>query len=110
MVLLSYQATAEGNRANSAPATCGRAANRKRGGKGKVSPLTDGLFREDVIDQMRGALDHPSGATRGADAASLAGKRHQVLVTAGIALSAQKPVLEQAAPQIVVKLLFDELR
>ncbi len=35
---------------------------------------------------------------------------HQVLVTAGVALDAQKPVFEQAALQVVVELLLDEMR
>lgn len=38
---------------------------------------------------LRGALYHSPGATRGAESASLAGKRHQALVTAGLAL---KPI------------------
>ena len=33
---------------------------------------------------------------------------HQVLVTAGVALDAQEAVLEQAALQVVIELLFDE--
>ncbi len=35
-------------------------------------------------------------------------EREQVLVTAGIALDAQKPVLDQAALQVFVELLLDE--
>ncbi len=35
---------------------------------------------------LRGPLYHPPGATRAAESAALAGKRHQVLVTAGLAL------------------------
>ena len=38
---------------------------------------------------LRGPLYHPPGATRAAESASLAGNRHQVLVTAGLAL---KPI------------------
>ena len=60
----------------------------QRVGEGQ-HPLTDGLFRKDVIDQMRGALYDSPGAARAAESASLAGDRHHVLVTAGLAL---KPI------------------
>ena len=46
--------------------------------------LADGLFRQHMIDQVGSGLDHPPGTARGAEAASLARKGHQVLVTAGI--------------------------
>ena len=71
-------------------------------------PLPNGLLGEDMIDQMRGALYHPPGATRGAEPAALTAEGNQVLVTAGLALNAQKTVLEQAALQVVIELLFDE--
>jgi hypothetical protein len=57
---------------------------------------------------MGGGLDHSTGATGRAESASFAGERHQVLVTARIALDAQEPVLEQPALQVVVELPPDE--
>ena len=75
---------------------------------------------------MRGRLHHPTCAAGWPKAASLARKGliarqsakqfalrtagHQVLVTAGVALDAQKPVFEQAALQVVVELPMDEMR
>ena len=89
-------------------------------------PLPDGLLRQDVIDEMCGRLHHPTCAAGWTRAASLARKGliarqsakqfalrtagHQVLVTAGVALDAQKPVFEQAALQVVVELPLDEMR
>ena len=78
-------------------------------GEGRHPP-TDGLLRQDVIDEMCGRLHHPTCAAGWTKSASLARKGHQVLVTAGVALDAQKPVFEQAALQVVVELLLDEMR
>ena len=71
-------------------------------------PLANRLCRKDMIGQVSRGLDHPAGATGRAEAAALAGERHQVLVAAGVALDAQKAVLEPAALQVVVELLLDE--
>ena len=61
-----------------------------------------------MIDQVGGRLDHPTGATRGAESASLAGEGDQVFVAASVALNAQEAVLEEAAFQVVVELPPDE--
>jgi hypothetical protein len=61
-----------------------------------------------MIHKVSSGFDHPAGAAGRAEAATLAGECDQVLVTAGIALDPQEPVLEQAALQVVVELLFDE--
>ena len=65
-------------------------------------------MHKNVIDQMRGRLDHPTGAARGAKAPAFAGERDQVLMLTPIALDAQEAVLQQAALQGVIELLFDE--
>lgn len=61
-----------------------------------------------MIDQVGGRLDHPTGATRGAESASLAGEGDQVFVAASVALNAQEAVLEEVAFQVVVELPPDE--
>ena len=61
-----------------------------------------------MVHQVSSALDHPTCTTGWAEATAFAGERHQVFVPAGITLDAQEPVLEQAALQVVVELLFDE--
>ena len=78
-------------------------------GKGE-HPLADGLMRKNVIDQMRGGLDHAARTARGAKAPAFAGERDQVLMLAPIALDAQEPVLKQAALEVVVELPLDEMR
>ena len=45
-------------------------------------PLPDRHVRDDLIDQVRGALNHAPGAARGAKSATLAGKRDQLLMGA----------------------------
>jgi hypothetical protein len=70
--------------------------------------LPNGSLRQDVIDEVSCGLDHPAGTAGWAEAAPFAGKRHQVLVAAGVALDAQEAVLEPAALQVVVELVFDE--
>ena len=57
---------------------------------------------------MGGGLDHPSRATRRAEPAAFAAEGNEMLVTAGIALDAQKAVLEPAALQVIVELPPDE--
>lgn len=79
----------------------------QRVGEGQ-HPLANRLLGKDMIDQMRGALDHPPSATRGAEPAALTAEGNQVLVAASVAIDAQKAVLEQAALQVVIELLFDE--
>ncbi len=60
-------------------------------GKGE-HPLADGLMRKNVIEKMRGGLDHAARTARGAKAPAFAGERDQVLMLAPIALDAQEPV------------------
>jgi hypothetical protein len=53
--------------------------------------------RDDVIDQVGGGFRHAPRAAGGAKAASLAGKRDQLLMGALGAAQAEKPVREDAA-------------
>lgn len=59
---------------------------------------------------MGSGLDHPPRTTGGAESTALTTEGNQVLVAAGIALDSQEAMFEEAALQVVVKLLFDELR
>lgn len=68
-------------------------------------PLSDRCFRKHVIDQVGGRLHHAACAATGAEAPALATERHQMLVTAAIALYAQEPMLQQPALQVVLELL-----
>ena len=70
-------------------------------------PLANGLFREHVVDQECRRLRHPPGAAAGAEPAALTGECHEFLGLAGVALDAQKAVLEQAAPEIGVELVLN---
>jgi len=79
--------------------------NRKR-----QHPLPDRHARDDLIDQVRGALRHAPRAARGAKPASLAGKRHQLLVGAISAAHAQKTVGQDAAFEKGLELVFDKRR
>jgi len=80
-------------------------AQGKRKGK---HPLSDRCCRKDMIDQVRGRLDHPPSPTAGAEATALAAERHQVLMLAAVALHAQKAVFQKAALQVVLELLAHE--
>ena len=59
--------------------------------------MADGLLRKNVIEKMRGGLDHPARTARGAKAPAFAGERDQVLPLTPVALDAQETVLQQAA-------------
>jgi hypothetical protein len=63
-----------------------------------------------VIDQVRGALRHASRPARGAESASLATERQEIVVAAIDAAQAQEAVRQDAALQESVELVFDELR
>src|SRR5262245_3189163 len=55
---------------------------------------------------MRRHLRHASSGTRGTKPAPLATERHQQFVVAGVTTQAEKPVREDATPQIVIKFTF----
>src|SRR5262245_36962405 len=73
-------------------------------------PLAHGDDREDVINQVRGALGHASPAATGTDRATLARERHQAVQTTLAAVEARKPAREKAALQKFPKLLLYESR
>jgi hypothetical protein len=72
--------------------------------------LPDRHARDDLIDQVRGALRHAPRAARRAKPAPLAGKRHQLLMRAVSAAHAQKTMRQDAAFEKGLELVFDELR
>ena len=68
------------------------------------NPLTDGHFRNDVVDQVRRRLDHPPRAAGGAEPATFTGKGNEVLMTAAVALHPHKAVFEPPTAQVVLEL------
>ena len=94
---------------------CGRAAKSIRRGQGKLSThrrwdthMPDRDVGDDVVDQVRGGLDHAPGTAGGAKPTLLAGEGNQQLVTAAIALHPDEPMLQAAAGEIAAELIEDE--
>jgi hypothetical protein len=71
--------------------------------------LPDRHARDDLIDQVCGALRHAPRAARGAKPAPLAGKRHQLLVCADSTAHTQKSVRQNAAFEKGLELVVDKL-
>lgn len=61
-----------------------------------------------MIDQVGGRLHHAPGPATGTEPSALAAERHQMFVTAAVALDTQEPVLQPSALQVGVELLSDE--
>jgi hypothetical protein len=59
-----------------------------------------------LLDEVGGHLGHAPPGTRRTKPASLATERHQQLVVAGVTAQAEKPVRQEATPQIVIKFTF----
>lgn len=57
---------------------------------------------------LGGELDHPAGAAGRTEAAPFAREGDEVFVATCVTLDPKEPVLEPAAPQVVIELLFDE--
>jgi hypothetical protein len=55
-------------------------------------PLTDWHLREDMVDEVRGALGHAAAATARAEAPAFAGERHEALGATARAHEAGEPV------------------
>jgi hypothetical protein len=68
-------------------------------------PLAHRQARKGVIGQMRRRFHHAPRGAREAHASALAGEGHEVVVRAVTAAGARKAVGEDAAPQILAKLL-----
>src|SRR5262249_19660784 len=83
--------------------------NAKRNRK-RQYPLPYEHARDDLIDQVRGALNHAPRAAGRAKPAPLTGKRHQLLVRAVSTAQAQKSVGRNAAFEKGLELVFDKLR
>jgi hypothetical protein len=65
------------------------------------------LFREDFVDQQRGALDHAPGTAARTEAPAFATERDQVLGMATVATDPEEPMLESSALQVGLELLLD---
>ena len=77
------------------------------GVSGEQNTQRDRHARDDLIDQVRGALGHAPRAARGTKPASLARKRHQLLVRAA---HAQESVRQNTAFKKSLALIFDKHR
>ena len=73
-------------------------------------PLPHRHFGDDAIDQPGGGFRHAPRPARGANAAPLARKGHQLLLAAPGTTQPQKPVGKDAAFEKRVELVFDKLR
>jgi len=72
--------------------------------------LPDRHARDDLIDQVRGALGHALRAARGTKPASFARERHQLLVRAVGTAHAQESVRQNTAFKKSLELIFDKHR
>jgi hypothetical protein len=71
-------------------------------------PLPNRYPGQHAIDEMRGGVRHATPAARRAEAAALAGKRKQAVVTTVVAVESKEAVRQDAATQECAKLLLDE--
>jgi hypothetical protein len=78
-------------------------------GKGEgQNPLPHGNFGQDPIDQLRGALRHPTAAARGTEPASLAGEGDERVLPTGSAAHAGEAVGQDSAGQVPAQFSLDE--
>jgi hypothetical protein len=70
-------------------------------------PLTHGLMGQDIIHQQSGAVGHSSCPATGAKTAAYTTERHQLLVMAGLTADPEKAMLQPAAFQVGLKILYD---
>lgn len=83
----------------------GPAGKEQAQGPGEAeSLLKHGYFREDMIDQVRRGLDHPSCAAGETVSTAFAGEDHDVLVAAAVAPHAHKAVFEPPAAKLIREL------
>jgi hypothetical protein len=68
--------------------------------------LANRLLRQDIVHEQCRRLGHPPRAAARAEAAAFARECHELLGLAGIALDPQKSMLEQAALEIRLELIF----
>jgi hypothetical protein len=69
-------------------------------------PLANGLFRQNLIDQLCGTFGHASRTTTGAESAPLATERDQVFTMAFFTLHPQEPVFQTSAFEVIGKFLL----
>ena len=62
-----------------------------------------------MLDEVGGGFRHASRATARTEAAALATERHQLFMSAGIALDAQEFLFEAPAFQVRLELFSDEV-
>jgi hypothetical protein len=76
-----------------------------------VGPVQEQHVQVGIQVQGRAeALDQSDRAATGTKPPAFAAERDQVLVSAAVALDAQKPVLQQSAFQVILELLADKPR
>jgi hypothetical protein len=63
--------------------------------------------RDKGVGKVNGSLGHSAGSARWTEPPPLAGKRHQFFMLALRALNAPKPIGENAAAEVILKLLGD---
>jgi hypothetical protein len=73
-------------------------------------PLPDRDLQQDPVDQPGRGVRHPAPAARRAEAAPLAGERHQPLLAAGRAAHPQEAVRQEPAVQVPAQFVRDEAR
>ena len=69
-------------------------------------PLAYGLFRQNLIDQQRGAFRHTSGSATGAESSPLAAERDQVFMMTVGTLHPQESVLQPSTFEVIRKFLL----
>ena len=63
-----------------------------------------------MINQVSGGLNHPPGTAGRAEAAALAGKSDEMLVSTAVAFDPQKAMFQTTTGKVIVKLLSNESR
>ncbi len=74
----------------------------------RESPLEDGQFRKDAIDEMCGGVGHAPAAAGRTESTALAREGDEAIVAAGVALEPQEAVSQDSAPEVRAQLLLDE--
>lgn len=76
----------------------------------REDPLAHRQRRKDVVDQVRGGLDHAPGGAGRTETSALAGEGDQKVMAAGRAAGTGKAVGEDAAGEIVTEFTFHRAR
>lgn len=71
-------------------------------------PVTSGDPRQHAVDEVRRSLDHPAAHAARAEAAALAGQRHETLGAARRTAEPGEPLRQHAAAEEAIELSLDE--